>query len=88
MTDKPKPDPALMEELERFASLHNDELAELNRLLYELDRCRPYFISPDFESALDKEVQAQLENYRNFAKITTKTKTHTWEEQSLEWVNT
>ena len=87
MTDKPTPDPALIEELNRFAMLHNDELAELNIILYSLSGYRPYFLSPEFESALDKEVQAQLTNYRTCAKIVTETKTHTWEEESLEWVD-
>lgn len=74
----------LKDELHRYSSLQNDKMGELNTILESLFSYTDCF-STVFKNALIKEIEEQLETYRQYATIVNREETVTHKYQELEW---
>jgi len=70
--------------LERYTSLHSDELSEAVYLLEEIAGYL-YLLDIKFQTALITEMESQLKNYEKHATITKHTETYTRNYETLEW---
>ena len=75
----------MLEDLEMYSELDGSELGELCLALSVLYQKYPYFLSKGFKKAIEKEIKAQLDNFKDNSKIVKKEEVYTrvWEE--LEW---
>jgi hypothetical protein len=74
-----------VDKLGELCDLQYDELGELWEILVNLWNHQDYFINPEFLPALLKEIDAQLENIQQNAKIEIIDKTETRTYKNLQW---
>lgn len=70
--------------LKEYSELEGSELGEICNLLLEVRVYRDY-ISNEFKEALDKELKAQLKNFKDNCRIVTKKVQTTQTVKELEW---
>jgi hypothetical protein len=74
----------LASKLELYASYEDTELGEACSLLTRLSS-RLDYVSDEFEQAVIKEMQAQLENFEEWSEIVQETKISTYTTTELHW---
>ena len=74
-----------MIDLEVYADLEGTEVGELCAGLIRLHRLYPYFLDGKFKEALEKEIEAQLNNFKEFSEIVEKEETRPHKYQELVW---
>lgn len=74
----------LARELTKYSELENTELGEVCELLIQIVNLR-YYISEEFKQALEKEMEAQLQNFKAKCKIVTRKVKTTEIIKELEW---
>ena len=75
---------SMVEELKKYAELEGAEIGELCYHLCELSRYMDY-VSDEFETALHKEIEVQLRNFKENATIVERPETFTQIVTELEW---
>ena len=75
-----------VEELRSYAELSNDEVGELCIGLCNLHEGYQSCMTDEFKKALEKEIKENLENFKEFTKVVSKTVIpETYTELKLEW---
>lgn len=75
----------ILDELKEYTELSNDESGEVCNCLLQLDGYRDYLGEP-FLDALDKEIQQQLQSYKDCFEIEEVTETQTITYKQLNYI--
>ena len=75
----------IINELDEYISLDNTEIGEICSLLIDISRY-PDYVSEKFYSVLEKEIESQLNNFKNNTKIVQDVISHNSVTKKLEWI--
>lgn len=75
----------IINELKKYSEIEGTEIGELCGFLETIYGFGSYYLTEGFEKAVISEIQAQLDNFKTYAKIVKKKRTTTHEFVDLEW---